>query len=565
LYLALRTVMVQHPDLRSSASRIAVRPSNGRSRWLVDADEELPDDAKHNLPKQTTPFIGRSRELLDLAQLLSDSSVSMITILAPGGMGKTRLALKLAQRQIARFPDGAYFVPLAPVSSPEYAIPVIAEYTRYQFQQDSRAPRQQLLDYLSNKHMLVVLDNFEHLLGEAALLTEIVQAAPGVKVVVTSREKLNLSGETVYALDGMDFPPEEIIEDAPDFDAIQLFVQSARARPDYVLPAEDVSRVAEICRLVGGMPLAIELAAGWVDVLPVAKIADEIRRGLDILETEMRDVPSRHRSVRATFDYTWSSLSPAEQMAFARLSVFRGGFRAEAAEVVARADVRLLRKLVNKALVSVRPFGRYEIHELLRQYGEERLDEAGESDSTRDAHCACYTEFLHQREADARGRRQLEAFYEIEADYDNIRLAWDWAVAHKKVGEIGKALDTLGMFYALYNRWGSPEAQSTFRRAVRAFEMVKPAGGQGIVLAESMGRLLWLSFGLGHTETIELAERSIAILRKLDGGHKLAFALWLAGNTSAKPTCMSGASVNPATTVWPSACSIWASSMGARF
>ena len=335
-------------------------------------------------------------------------------------------------------------------------------------------PRQQLLDYFRDRHTLLVLDNFEHLLDGAPLVTDILQASPHVNILATSREKLNLTGEIVYTLSGLHFPTWETPEDALAYDAVRLFMQSAqRVRPDFELHAEDLDYLARICRLTAGMPLGIVLAAGWVDVLTLAQIASEIQQGIDILETELRDVPERQRSVRSTFNYTWARLDDTERGVFVKLSVFRSGFTTEAAGAVAGANTRHLRKLVDKALVQTIAEGRYEVHELLRQYGEEHLIAAGESSMIYEAHARYYADFMQQRAPDVKGGRQLAGLNEIEADWNNVRAAWLWALDHQDWDAVGQMMEALHLFCDMRARYS--EGDTLFQQAL---DVLAPQTGE---------------------------------------------------------------------------------------
>lgn len=408
--------------------------------------ERPPPDTRHNLAAQTTAFIGRQDELAAIAGLLADPDTRLLTILAPGGMGKTRLALEAARQQLTRFKDGVFFIPLAPLGSPDHIVTAIAENVGFSFF-GSELPQQQLLEYLHKQNTLLILDNFEHLLNGIWLVTDLLQTAPAVKVLVTSRERLSLHGETVYTLRGLRFPTLDTVDDALDYDAMTLFMQIARrVRPDYPFQPDDLEYVTHICRLTEGMPLAVELAAGWIDVLSPQQIAAEIRQGIDILETDRRDVPDRQRSIRATFERTWSRLSDDERSIYERLSVFRGGFTLTAAQAVAHADVRSLRKLANKALLVRTPRGRYEIHELLRQIAGEHLTASGNVDAICKIHSEYYLHTVAQSQADIKGRRQLAALHEIEADFENVRAAWRWAASNEGRAELQSALKTLEVF-----------------------------------------------------------------------------------------------------------------------
>lgn len=389
--------------------------------------------SRDNLPSQITPFVGRERETADLIRLLNDGMTRLITILAPGGMGKTRLALAVAEQYSQRF--DVRFVPLAALNSPEYLVMTIAENIGLQFFPDTRTPEQQLLDYLGSKSMLLVLDNFEQVSDGAVLITKILKHTRQVQVLVTSRESLNVYGETNYPLGGM------------TDNGIQLFAECARrVCPDFSLD-EDVMR---ICQLTQGMPLAIELAAAWMGILTPTEIADEVACNLDFLHTQARDVPERLRSIRVIFDATWERLTPGEQAVFAQLSVFRDGCTRDAAQIVAGANLEILTNLANKAVLWHRK-GRYEVHELLRQYAGEKFSYVS------DAHSNYYLGMLQRRKSDLEGHRQRDAIQEIERDLANVREGWLWAAKHGKYDAIDQSLHSLWLYYHLTGKYSEGE------------------------------------------------------------------------------------------------------------
>ena len=418
---------------------------------------------RHNLPVQPTPFIGRLAELTTLNELLVRPNTQLITIVGPGGMGKTRLALAYAEQFVETqpaaslpFPHGVFFINLAPLSEAEQIVPALADGLDFQLQGGGRSPRQQLLDYLRHKQMLLLFDNFEHLLDGVDLLSDILQAAPEVQLLVTSRERLRLRAEQLYPIKGLTFSDntnKAIVETA----AGRLFLQAARRnQPDFALHDDnDLAYLAHICRLVAGMPLALELAASWVDVLPLAKIAAELQQGLNFLETDLRDMPARQRSIRAVINVSWQKLSAKEQEIFAQFSIFRGGFTRKAAQAITGATSRLLSRLNGKSFLQYDPErDRYQIHELLRQYGAEKLAANPQSDTTiRDHHSLYYCTEVGKRASDLRGPRQQTALAQIEADKDNMRVAWHWAAQQKHWQQIGRAVNALNWFYLLQGRY----------------------------------------------------------------------------------------------------------------
>lgn len=495
--------------------------------------------ADNNLPRQTTSFIGRDQELDALVKLVDDPAVRLITILGTGGMGKTRLAIEMASNLRADFADGVFFVALAPLASAEWIVPTLAETVHFTFYQGID-PKAQLIGYLRGKAMLLVLDNFEHLLAGVELLNEIMQEAPRVKLVVTSRERLNLRLETPFVIDGMPLPdltesdpgsPDADSADLEQYDAIKLFLQSAHAQqPNFDKSPQVLRDIAHICRLVQGLPLAIELAASWVEMLSLPEISTEIETNLDFLETDLRDVPARQRSIRAVFDYTWRLLEDVERDAFKRLSIFRGGFTREAAQQVADAALRTLMRLMNKSLLRRDRSGRYELHELLRQYAAEQLQDApAEYEALRDKHSAYYVTLLHQIDGRLKGYGQKEAIAEIEMELDNVRLAWERAIQMKRLDAIAQALEPLWNFYIYRDRL--QEGESVFSHAVNALRSVEtPSVGYGLLLA---------LHGALHrrVERSTLAEQhmseGVAMLTQLDASHELALAnIWNSYGTS---------------------------------
>lgn len=454
--------------------------------WLVADQRPLPPAAAppHNLPAAVTPFVGRQAELAQLADLLAAPSARLIAIVAPGGMGKTRLALRLARQQIGRFRDGVYFVQLAPLADAANVAQTIADAVGYPLQANGRAPDQQLIDYLAAKEMLLLLDNFEHLLDAAPLLNAILQAAPAVRLLVTSRRRLQLLGETAFTLGGMGFPSWGSAGDAYNYAAIKLFRQTAqRARPDFTLSRANLPHVIQICRLVEGMPLGILLAASWITVLTPAEIEAELRAGLDILAVEAGDLPPRQRSIRVVFAHSWELMPPAEQMVFMKCALFRGGFSRDAVHAVTGATLPQLQSLSSKSLISRdAATGKYHVHQLLRQYAAERLAQSPERMAAQTAHMRFYLRQLAGKTAVLKGADQLDGLKQIEADFENIRAAWHQAIAQQAYDLLNSAVEAMYLFCYLQSRL--EEGKSLFgqvRDAVAADAAAGPRHGESAV------------------------------------------------------------------------------------
>jgi len=492
------------------------------------------DARPNNLPSQPTPFVGRHDELAELEALIANPEIRLVTIVGAGGMGKSRLALATAERQLfksngkeaLRFPDGVFFVPLAPLGSEDQILTAIAKAVKFQFYQGVD-PNTQLLEYFREKRSLLVMDNFEHVLGGASILTEILQVADGVKVLATSREKLNLRAENIYVLHGMAYPEDDLTHLQQQYSAVNLFQQSARqVNADLAWTQRDMRTIAEICSMVEGMPLGIELAAAWVEMLSLEKIATEIRTSLDFLEGNMRDVPDRHQSIRAVFEHSWTMLAEQERDVFKSISIFRGGFTLEAAEQVTGASMKEIRLLVSKSLIHLDQNRRYKIHELLRQYAAEKLEiDPGESNRIRDQHCEYFAEFVHQREAAIRGGNQAEALKEM----DNIWVGWRWAVIQAKAPEIRKQAQSLLWIHEIQGWYQG--AVDTIDWAVKELQTDKPVGGIGIAYGQVVGLSANSWHRIGNQEkAAHNNEKSVSILANLDAFPELAWAYAIAGH-----------------------------------
>lgn len=491
-----------------------------------------------SLPAPATAFIGRRQELAEIDRLLrAEPDCRLLTLLGPGGAGKTRLALKAATEALDIFPDGVYFVPLASLGAADFLIPALAEALGLSFY-GSAAPQTQLLSYLKDKTLLLVLDNFEQLLGSdsgTGLLSDLARAAPGVKLLVTSRGRLNLQEEWLFEVQGLRFPdPRPPAEDgwawAEAYSAVQLFLQCARrARSDFSLSDEEGPAVIQICQLLGGLPLGLELAAAWVRLMSCREIAREIERSLDFLATSLRNVPERHRSLRAVFEYSWELLAPVERTVFQKLSVFQGSFSREAGEQVAGASLPLLPALVDQSLLRAVQAGRYEVHELLRQYAAEKLEQAdGENEAGRERHARYYAAFLQQREADLTGERQVEALAEIAADLDNIRAAWQWAVSQRDLAVLGQSLTGLWTFCEVRGQFQAGKA--AFEQAIAALEGLTGNGLRSMVLGQLLERQGWLVNRLGFfEESLALRRQSVALLRQAGETARSELAWAMAG------------------------------------
>jgi predicted ATPase/DNA-binding CsgD family transcriptional regulator len=485
-----------------------------------------------NLPTSLTPLVGRHAEKAALLHVLSDSPTRMVTLLAPGGMGKTHLALEVAREQLGEFSEGVYWVTLSTfVSVDEFAI-LVADAINCQIYLDQNI-EEQVLNNLSHQQLLLVIDNAEYSLRASAFLTDILRTAPYVKILAVSQVKLNLYVERVFSLGGLSFATVNPNADEVS-DAVTLFIERSRSvRPDLQLTPKSREAIDEICRLTQGMPLALVLAASWTALLSPEEIVHELKYGFDFLESDIQDMPERQRSIRAIFDYTWSLMSDDERRLLTRLSIFRRGFTREAAKSVAQGDLRSLMSLLNRAVIqSSSHDGRIEIHEMLRLYAEEQLERSGDFDALRSIHSQYYLDLIKQHEHDLKGTKQIEVLNLLQADEENISLALQWAIKHHETQSLSDSLEGLFWYQLMRNRYLIFEAIShnitaEFSKSFREVDV--------LLVARTQLRYWWMvrwSEGTfaRHPEIIEKLEKLMLQLRDLDADREVALCELLLGD-----------------------------------
>ncbi len=492
---------------------------------IADPGRRVPN----NLSAGVTTFVGRDLELTEILNLLADSDHRLITLLGPGGVGKTRLALQVAEEQLRheQFGDGVYHLELDALSSAEFIPTSLAEALGVTLQ--GTAPvLERVAVAIGERRILLLLDNYEHLMEGALVPAELLELCPNLKVLVTSRERLNLEEEWAFPVEGLAFPTESKIdlERALYFDAPRLFVQRAkRVRGDYDLTPENLPHVLEICRLVEGSPLGLELAATWTRAMSVAEVVQEMGRSLDFLTTQTRNVASRHRSIRAAFESSWQLLEPGEQEVLARVSVFRGGFRREAAAEVAGATIPLLVSLIDKSLLRVTPAGRYDRHPLLYGYMREKLAQHSEEEARiRERHATHFARLLYDQAGEHSGPRQREALAILEEELDNIRVAWDWAVTEEREDVIARSLAALEQFYDVRSRF--QEARDLFEPAAAAFEGSLETPARTLLHSRLRAAQGWFLHRLSaYRRAEQLLRESVETFRRLGAQPELAEAL----------------------------------------
>lgn len=397
-----------------------------------------------SLPEALTPFIGRQRELDELGRLLRSGRDRLVSIVGFGGSGKTRLAVEAARAVLQGGHCEVAYVPLTGTSDEDRLLRTLLG--AFGLTAEDVDAEQALVAELQRRDLLLVLDNFEALLPAAPLLTRLLEAAPGLRLLVTTRESLQVTGEVRLELEGLDTPAagEEVTS---EYGAVRLFLQrAARASPQFAPGGGELETVGRICRLLEGMPLALELAASWTRLLTVDELHQELEAGSPVLTAELQDMPERHRSIWNVFEHTWSRLSEAERQVLTGLTVFRGGFTLAAARAVAGADLETLLAMLNRLLVRRQAEGRFVLHELIRQYAERRAEER-ELERARTAHSRYFTDLLSDLTADIKGAAVQQALATVQADSANFEAAWYHAVERADLDAIEGASPTLDEYF----------------------------------------------------------------------------------------------------------------------
>jgi predicted ATPase/DNA-binding SARP family transcriptional activator len=474
------------------------------------------------VPRGATPLIGREAERTYLGELLTRPDCRLVTVTGPGGIGKTRLAQEVAADLEAVFTDGVQLVRLAGLSAPEHLATAIVEALR--LPPSAMNPAEQLEQELASRMVLLVLDNFDHLIDAAPLVAELLESTSLPKVLITSRQRLDVRAEWVVELAGLPTVAGESGSHESSASA-RVFLAAAeraagRARTVEFTPAS----VAQICELVEGVPLALELAATWTRILSCEQIAAEIERSRQFLRSTLRDAPERHRSLWATFEQSWNMLDTAEQAVLLALAVFRGGFTRDAADAVAGARLEVLSGLVDKSMLRRTEAGRFEMLEALREFVLEKIGVEADGSAAELRHARHFAAYLNQHDSSLSSAAKDDALRAISAEIDNVRAAWSTACRERSVSVLGDAVASLFAFYDCRG-WYS-EARAAFGNAASALEDASSSADTARVHAAVLARQGAACWRLGEHELAHsLLERAVGQARIAGNRQEQAFAL----------------------------------------
>ena len=506
-------------DLGEHRLKALERPEHVFQLATSDLTADFPplrtlDVQPNNLPAQSTPLVGREREVREVAERVRSEEARLLTLTGPGGTGKTRLGLQAAADVLEEFSDGVFFVALATITEPELVASTIARAFGVK-ESGEQSLMESLKNYLKDKHLLLVLDNFEQVLEGAPLVGELLGACPNLKVLATSRIPLKLYGEQEYPVPPLSLPDPRVmppLEVLTHYEAVKLFVERARAaKADFEVTNENASAVAEICARLDGLPLAIELAVARLKVLTPQKMLDRLSDPLKFLTKGARDLPERQRTLRATMEWSHALLDVGEKALFARLSVFAGGCTLEAIEVVCGAEgdfsVGVLdgvESLVDKSLLREEEVGgepRFVMLETVHQYAREKLEESGEADELRKLHAQYFLSLAEEELGTFEGGGRPEWFQLIEDEQDNFRAALSWSLVSDEV-EFG-----LRLAAALQPFWLRRGHYGEGRRWLEAV-LAKDGPASAVARAKALNAIGWLVQGQGDVERASNAAKA---------------------------------------------------------
>jgi len=516
---------------------------------------------RHNLPAALTPMIGREIELAQIQLALRPPAstfppIRLLTLIGPGGVGKTRLALETASRLLEAYPDGVWFVELAGISDPILVSRAVATVLGIQEQPGQELNAVLITSLRVSKQVLLVMDNCEHVLAACTeFCIALLKACPGLQILATSRHALGISGEATFPVVGLSLPPEAWIE-KPSFEhdeylkvspisllekseAVQLFVdRGKRVQPHFDLTVENGPAVVQLCRKLDGLPLALELAASRLNILSPEDITTRLGEGFGFLRSRIRDAPERHQTLQAAIDWSYSLLSMEERTLFNQLSIFRNGFTLDAARAIGALEpietLDRLAALVEMSMVMTRETDlgevRYFVLETLRQYGLERLVKSGEMETIQQLHAAYYMDLTETAEPETRGKNQVLWFDRLETEHDNLRTALGWAFDYGAIEgnrtaiEIGvRLVQGLWWFWFARSYWKEGFQWSARCLSVPLEQLPPIIQIRAYAFASLFGLFPLKDHGLQY------AEQALSLAKRFDDEEGMALSLWVKG------------------------------------
>jgi predicted ATPase/DNA-binding SARP family transcriptional activator len=478
----------------------------------------------HNLPFQLSTFIGRENEQNEIENLVAEHR--LVTLIGAGGIGKTRLSLKVGEQLLKNYANGVWLVELASLNDPARVPQTVAALFNL-VEGSGESPTENLIRVLRPKTILLLLDNCEHLLDACAQLADtLLKNCPNLKILATSREALNISGEALYHVPSLALPNiQRFLENLLDYESIQLFEERARlVQENFSLTMENASSVAQICRRLDGIPLAIELAAARVNMFSTEQIAARLNENFNLLVRGNRTILPRHKTLRASIDWSWGLLSESERTLLRRLAVFAGGWTLDAVESVCAENqmdvLNLLNNLIEKSLVFVdSENGRYRMLETIRQYASEKFQETDEVEAVRNQHLAWVLAWADKIGPELRGRDQVAQLKQVKTELNNVRTAVEWGLG------TGQAENSMRIVIALSSFW---DGNSPYQESRQWLEM-------GIsfrdhisknILAKALSEAAWLAFRQNDPEAgVPYAEESLTLAEELEDQLLIAHAL----------------------------------------
>jgi predicted ATPase/DNA-binding SARP family transcriptional activator len=469
----------------------------------------------------TAQLIGRKAECLAIADALNKQR--LLTLTGPGGIGKTRLAMQVILDVRERFTDDVQLVSLESLTHPSEVPSRIAEMLNLTLlgNMDIIA---QIVDHMQGKEILMILDNFEHVLEAKPFVTTLLEKCPELKIMITSREKLKLTQEHSLVIDPLPLPQaSDSLEMVLTTPAAQLFVERAkRVQLEFTVTKQDLPHLVAICETLGGIPLALELAAPWVRMMSLSELASELSRNLELLEDASINRSERHRSVRAVFEHSWKYLTPKEQDMLAKLSVFRGGFTREAAAVVTRLPATLLAVLADKSFIRLGIDGRYSFHPLMASLALEKLEQAPAFNQSKEAHAKFFINFMERISKSIRNEAQADGLQKLHADLENCLLAWQWATLAGSVDDLLKARPALTIFFDEVGRFH--DGNLVFSETLLHLQ----SGDNSTQRLKTylLGDWAWFCYMLGDFETsLELSHQGLSVARSINDSHGMIKSL----------------------------------------